>query len=228
MRIHSSYWRCNIMSGPTTDEQTSSGPSRPPPSHISSRRLTLGPRGRQMSAGRARKHFAPTEVAEALRCPLNGDGSDLSVPVGTVALAPASICRPGAQEIHPGPPEGSTVSRRQTEPPKAARRPQSRRSIHLEQGFEATRLNTGTMTDLVTLAAHLLANFRTVRIPASGRQEGHADWWTMVRQGVQPTGQHTLIATDFARNWWNTAAVFSLTVWNVTCSKQSAQVRSIG
>ena len=33
---------------------------------------------------------------------------------------------------------------------------------------------------------------------------------------MQPTGQHTLIATDFARNWWNTAAVVSLTVWNVT------------
>ena len=88
---------------------------------------------------------------------------------------------PRRPRIHPGPPEGSTVSRRQTEPPKAARRPQSRRSIHLEQGFEATRLNTGTMTDLATLAAHLLANFRTVRIPASGRQEGHADWWTMVK-----------------------------------------------
>ena len=37
------------------------------------------------------------------------------------------------------------------------------------------------MTDLATLADNLLANFRTVRIPASERQEGYADWWTMVK-----------------------------------------------
>ena len=38
--------------------------------------------------------------------------------------------------------------------------------IHLEQGFEGTRLNTGTMADLQTLVRHLLANFRTIRLPA--------------------------------------------------------------
>jgi hypothetical protein len=37
--------------------------------------------------------------------------------------------------------------------------------IVLEQGFEGVRLNTGTMSDLQTLAATLLANFTTVRIP---------------------------------------------------------------
>ena len=37
--------------------------------------------------------------------------------------------------------------------------------IVLEQGFEGARLNTGTMSDLQTLAATLLANFATVRIP---------------------------------------------------------------
>ena len=37
--------------------------------------------------------------------------------------------------------------------------------IVLEQGFEGARLNTGTMSDLPTLAATLLANFATVRIP---------------------------------------------------------------
>jgi hypothetical protein len=37
--------------------------------------------------------------------------------------------------------------------------------IVLEQGFEGARLNTGTMSDLQTFAATLLANFATVRIP---------------------------------------------------------------
>ena len=37
--------------------------------------------------------------------------------------------------------------------------------IVLEQGFEGVRLNTGTMNGLPTLAATLLANFATVRIP---------------------------------------------------------------
>ena len=37
--------------------------------------------------------------------------------------------------------------------------------IVLEQGFEGARLNTCTMSDLQTLAANLLANFATVRIP---------------------------------------------------------------
>ena len=37
--------------------------------------------------------------------------------------------------------------------------------IVLEQGFGVLRLNTGTMSDLPTLAATLLANFATVRIP---------------------------------------------------------------
>ena len=37
--------------------------------------------------------------------------------------------------------------------------------ILLEQGFEGPPINTGTMSDLQTLAATLLANFATVRIP---------------------------------------------------------------
>ena len=56
-----------------------------------------------------------------------------------------------------------------TNPTTVTQPPQSRQSIHLEQGFGATRLNTGTMTDLATLAATLLANFRTVHIPSSKR-----------------------------------------------------------
>ena len=55
-----------------------------------------------MSAGDARKHFTPTEVAEALRCSLNGDGSDLSVPDGTVALAPCEYMPPGFSPTRPG------------------------------------------------------------------------------------------------------------------------------
>jgi hypothetical protein len=50
------------------------------------------------------------------------------------------------------------------------------------QGFEATRLNTGTMTDLATLAATLRANFCSLHIPGSKR--GHqlsGDWWATVR-----------------------------------------------
>jgi hypothetical protein len=37
--------------------------------------------------------------------------------------------------------------------------------IVLEQGFEGARLNTGAMSNLQTLAATLLTNFATVRIP---------------------------------------------------------------
>jgi hypothetical protein len=37
------------------------------------------------------------------------------------------------------------------------------------------------MTDLADLAADLLANFHTVRIPASERREDHADWWTRAK-----------------------------------------------
>jgi hypothetical protein len=39
-------------------------------------------------------------------------------------------------------------------------------NIHLEHGSEAASLNTGTMTDRADLTETLLANFRTVRIPA--------------------------------------------------------------
>jgi hypothetical protein len=67
-------------------------------------------------------------------------------------------------------------------PSRPPTRPETCRSIHLEQGFEATRLNTGTMTDLATLAATLRANFCSLHIPGSKR--GHqlsGDWWATVR-----------------------------------------------
>jgi hypothetical protein len=37
--------------------------------------------------------------------------------------------------------------------------------ILLEHGFEGARLNTGTMSNLQTLAASILVNFAIVRIP---------------------------------------------------------------
>ena len=118
-------WQCNIMSGPTTDEQNSARPIqivRQSYLHHAGLRLvlTVG----QMSAGHARKHLAPTEVAEALRRPLNGDGSNLSVPVGTVALAPANICRPVQPDTAPkGLPDGRGNRGRQLSQPRSPGHP---------------------------------------------------------------------------------------------------------
>jgi hypothetical protein len=57
--------------------------------------------------------------------------------------------------------------------------------IVLEQGFEGVRLNTDTMSDLQTLARHLLANFRTIRLPAetpSVQPDSQPpDWWAMAK-----------------------------------------------
>jgi hypothetical protein len=52
----------------------------------------------------------------------------------------------------------------------------------LERGFGAARLNTGTMTAHSTLAATLIANFRTIRFPWSDAcsmppAPSHSDWW---------------------------------------------------
>ena len=117
-------WQCNIMSGPATDEQIGpANPDRPPVIlHHAGLRLvlTVG----QMSAGHARKHLAPTEVAEALRRPLNGDGSNLSVPVGPVALAPANICRPVQPDTAPkGLPDGRGNRGRQLSQPRSPGHP---------------------------------------------------------------------------------------------------------
>jgi hypothetical protein len=57
--------------------------------------------------------------------------------------------------------------------------------IVLEQGFEDVRLNTGTMYDLETLARRLLANFRTIRLPADARPVRPniqpSDWWATTK-----------------------------------------------
>ena len=52
-----------------------------------------------------------------------------------------------------------------TEPGSATAATRTIRTIVLEQGFEGARLNTGTISDLQILAATVLANFTTVRIP---------------------------------------------------------------
>ena len=56
----------------------------------------------------------------------------------------------------------------------------------LEHGFGAARLNTGTMTDLPTLAATLLANFRTIHFPRSEDRStppvpGRPDWFATAK-----------------------------------------------
>ena len=57
--------------------------------------------------------------------------------------------------------------------------------IVLEQGFEGVRLNTGTMSDLQTLVRHLLANFRTIRLPAevlpAHPNLQPSDWWAVAK-----------------------------------------------
>ena len=57
--------------------------------------------------------------------------------------------------------------------------------IHLEQGFEGVPLNTGTMSDPQTLVRHLLANFRTIRLPAEVPPVRPtlqpSDWWAMAK-----------------------------------------------
>ena len=58
-------------------------------------------------------------------------------------------------------------------------------SIVLEQGFEGARLNTVTMSDIQTLARHLLANFLTIRLPAevppARPHLQSCDWWAMAK-----------------------------------------------
>ena len=57
--------------------------------------------------------------------------------------------------------------------------------IVLEQGFGGARINTGTMSDLQTLVRHLLANFRTIRLPAEALPARPnlqpSDWWAMAK-----------------------------------------------
>ena len=55
----------------------------------------------------------------------------------------------------------------------------------MEQSFEGARLNTGIVSDLQTLARHLLANFRTIRLPAEALPVRPnlepTDWWAVAK-----------------------------------------------
>jgi hypothetical protein len=62
--------------------------------------------------------------------------------------------------------------------PRSPGRWECRATIHSERAPEVIRLNTTTMTNLTALAATLLANFRTLRIPAPDEhQRPSDDWW---------------------------------------------------
>jgi hypothetical protein len=70
--------------------------------------------------------------------------------------------------IQPTPPRASQTPRRtwaQHRPRQALMAAKIMQSMVLEQVPEGRRINTGTMTDLPTLAAILLSNFATVHIP---------------------------------------------------------------
>ena len=75
-------------------------------------------------------------------------GYQVSRPNRRQSLTDAPACSPAPTEL------GSATTATRTI-----------RTIVLEQGFEGARLNTGTMSNLQILAATILANFTTVRIP---------------------------------------------------------------
>jgi hypothetical protein len=73
------------------------------------------------------------------------------------------------------------------------------------------------MIDLAYLAANLLANFHTVRLPASERREDHADWSGLgQRLGRPRAGPHTLRATDCAPSLSSATIIVFCTIWNPT------------
>ena len=73
------------------------------------------------------------------------------------------------------------------------------------------------MNDLATLAAALLANFRTVHIPARARASGKAETGGRRQRRGEPTaGPHALAATGCAASWSITAITGFCTIWNPT------------
>ena len=77
---------------------------------------------------------------------------------GAVLLAAVSDTAPQA-------PKRPSQSSGTTEPGNATKAPRTIESLHLEHRFKGHPINTDTMSDLPILAATLLANFATVRIP---------------------------------------------------------------
>jgi hypothetical protein len=88
-----------------------------------------------------------------------------------------------------------------------------RPSIYSERVPVAARLNTAMITDLTALAAVLLANFRSVRIPApDDHQRPPDDWWGSAKARRAKNGRGKFTATGFAVNW-PTTAIASWTAW---------------
>ena len=87
------------------------------------------------------------------------------------------------RQSHPDAPGGFRAPLTPTGFPSGAR---TIEFMVLEHGFGAARLNTGTMTDLPTLAATLLANFRTIHFPRSEDRStpsasSRPDWFTTAK-----------------------------------------------
>ena len=80
-----------------------------------------------------------------------------------------------------------------TEPGSATAATRTIRTIVLEQGFEGARLNTGTISDLQNLAATVLANFTTVRIPRC------ESLWTCLIPDPSPKHLHRLRSRALTR-----------------------------
>jgi hypothetical protein len=75
------------------------------------------------------------------------------------------------------------------------------------------------MTDLLTLAETLLANFRTIPIPPDDqpRQPSPSapDWLQVAKPGWPVGGQPTPVATGFAANWSPTGTTGFSTIWSL-------------
>jgi hypothetical protein len=87
----------------------------------------------------------------------------LGEPPGCDLQGPSVRESPDASQSHP---DGSDRLRALLTPDGFPRAARTIGNIFLKRQSGATRLNTDTMTDLPTLAAALLANFRNIRFPA--------------------------------------------------------------
>ena len=170
-----------------------------------------------MSAGDARKHFTPTEVAEALRCSLNGDGSDLSVPDGTVALAPCEYMPPGFSPTRPGGFQaawetgGSTIA-------ATIARPTRKLVIHTfgtrVWGHPAKYRHDDRPRHSCRHSVVQFLDRPHPLVGSPGRSAG--DWWARQRLAEPTAGPHALAAIGCAACWSSMAITVFCTIWNPT------------
>jgi hypothetical protein len=126
---------------------------------LSLRRPTLAPAGRNSGGGSAGGRLVRLSTRGHAAPPDSRQGGISTQPLQSLAHA---VGGPEARLIRP----------------RSPGRWECRATIHSEQAPEAIRLNTTMMTDLTALAATLLANFRTFRIPApDDHQRPSDDWW---------------------------------------------------